>query len=694
MRLIPFITLALITIAIAGATLIEWKWGPAMALSRVYHSPWMIGLWAVGAVSTAVMLLRDRRKLRPATMLFHCSLLLILAGAAVTHLTGTDGTATLPAAGDMVQSYRCSDGSDRELPFSLTLIDHGVEFYPGTDSPSDYYSLIDITGSDGTRQVKLSMNRFVDIDGYRLCQNSISGTTSTLTVNHDPAGTGLSYAGYILLFASALWMLLDPRGRFRTLARSVAVTGALLGCAFTSTAADTPEVLQRPLARSFGDLYIYNGDRVVPLSSYARDFCMKVHGSTSYRGFTPEQILTGFMFYYDDWKNEPFIKLKSEAARKAVGADGSFVALSRLGSRGIYLLEQPLTDNPGDTELARDNDRIGVVTAIVTGNALKIIPRKEGNSTAWLDPATAFTAEFEDASRAISRGRFNEANSHINLLRERQEQLAGKENIPSPARIWADKAYSATVYLLPAAILLILTGAAAMTTMKRRPSMAAAAASSLILLYLSWLMTLRWIAGNHIPLATGFETMMALSWLALLLSLAAWRRVPVVMPAGTLVAGCSLLVAAIGSRDPAIGHLPPVLSSPLLSVHVMLVMAAYSLLAIIALNSLAGLVRNSPSSAAVSMMLLYPAELLLAAGIFTGAIWANESWGRYWGWDPKESWALVTFFIYSLPLHRAVFNPSDSRRLNIYLTVALAAVLMTYLGVNYIPGGLHSYGAN
>lgn len=125
----------------------------------------------------------------------------------------------------------------------------------------------------------------------------------------------------------------------------------------------------------------------------------------------------------------------------------------------------------------------------------------------------------------------------------------------------------------------------------------------------------------------------------------------------------------------------------------MLVMSAYALLAIIALNSAIGLAGRG--SADTSRLLLYPALFLLGAGIFVGAIWADRSWGRYWGWDPKETWALVTFIIYSFPLHDRTFTAfRNDRCINLYLLLAFLSVLMTYFGVNYLLSGLHSYGVS
>jgi len=146
--------------------------------------------------------------------------------------------------------------------------------------------------------------------------------------------------------------------------------------------------------------------------------------------------------------------------------------------------------------------------------------------------------------------------------------------------------------------------------------------------------------------------------------------------------------------------LQPVLQTPLLGIHVSVIMLAYTLFAIIAINGIIGLCskRLSPFTFHLSSLLLYPAEFCLMAGIFIGAVWANMSWGRYWGWDPKETWALITMLVYALLLHFPWLKsklPMTNNKLQIcyhvFSVIAFLFVLFTYFGVKYLLGGLHSY---
>ena len=210
---------------------------------------------------------------------------------------------------------------------------------------------------------------------------------------------------------------------------------------------------------------------------------------------------------------------------------------------------------------------------------------------------------------------------------------------------------------------------------------------------------LRWYVSGRVPLGNGYETMLFMALSVMVVALAVSRRMAVVLPFGFLLAGFTLLVSFLSMMNPQITPLMPVLQSPLLSIHVSVVMMAYALLAFTMLCGVAVLglgnradARLSDTLTLLSRLMLYPAVFLLAVGIFLGAVWANVSWGKYWGWDPKEVWALITLMVYAVPLHRSVFlGAMKTRAYHLYMVLAFLSVLMTYFGVNYFLGGMHSY---
>jgi ABC-type transport system involved in cytochrome c biogenesis permease subunit len=207
-------------------------------------------------------------------------------------------------------------------------------------------------------------------------------------------------------------------------------------------------------------------------------------------------------------------------------------------------------------------------------------------------------------------------------------------------------------------------------------------------------LALRWMVSGYIPMTNGYETMLLMAWMIMLASLSIYRKFKIVLTFGLLLSGFLLLVSHLGQMDPKITHIMPVLSSPLLSIHVSCVMMAYGLFFITFACGVYALIipKREDEMHLLSQLFLYPAEFLLTAGIFLGAIWANVSWGRYWGWDPKEVWALITMLIYAIPMHStSVKWMRKPSHYHLYMAAAFVTVLITYLGVNFFLGGLHSY---
>ena len=153
-----------------------------------------------------------------------------------------------------------------------------------------------------------------------------------------------------------------------------------------------------------------------------------------------------------------------------------------------------------------------------------------------------------------------------------------------------------------------------------------------------------------------------------------------------------LLVALLGMNDPVLSPIMPVLASPWLSVHVSLVMLSYAILGFTLPVAISAIVLPAQRKELVSLALtlLAPGVFLLGMGIITGAMWANVSWGRYWAWDPKETWSLVTLLLYSIPLHKYFKLKRIPLFCCIYLIFAFSSVIMTYFGVNLLPS-LHAY---
>lgn len=216
----------------------------------------------------------------------------------------------------------------------------------------------------------------------------------------------------------------------------------------------------------------------------------------------------------------------------------------------------------------------------------------------------------------------------------------------------------------------------------------------IVFTYLSAAICLRGYVSNHLPLSNGFETMQFMAWCTLLLTFLLQRKFAMLLPFGFLLCGLTLMVSMLGESNPQITQLMPVLQSPLLSIHVVVIMIAYSLLAFIMLNGVTAVILHQSQKECkeqierlqiISQIILYPAIFLLAIGIFIGAVWANVSWGRYWGWDPKEVWALITMLVYALALHpRSLPWFHRTMFFHVFCITAFITVLITYFGVNFL----------
>ena len=213
-------------------------------------------------------------------------------------------------------------------------------------------------------------------------------------------------------------------------------------------------------------------------------------------------------------------------------------------------------------------------------------------------------------------------------------------------------------------------------------------------LALTFGLALRWIISGNIPMSNGYESMLTVAWLVMLISILMQLRIRIVMVFGFLISGFFLLVSHINQMDPAIGQMMPVLNSPLLSIHVSIIMMSYALLSLTFICGIMGICLRSHGEElqALSRIFLYPALTTMGFGIFIGAIWANVSWGNYWSWDSKETWALITFMIYAVVVHTQSL-PVFRKPLvyHIYITLAFLSIAMTYFGVNYFLTGMHSY---
>ncbi|HIW44681.1 MAG TPA: cytochrome c biogenesis protein CcsA [Candidatus Prevotella stercoripullorum] len=766
LKRIVFTLYVLVIVTMAAATFIEKSRGTDFVHTAVYGSWWFTALWALLAVAAVVYIVR-RRVRRLSTLALHLALLLILAGALLTHVSAWRGRVHL-RSGLAVDTYykldRKGNVSEEKLPFTMRLDTFIVSYHEGTQAEADYTSRFTVSGEGRETQADVSMNKIYEHGSLRFYQASYDRDLlgSVLAVNCDPWGIPVTYAGYALLFAALVWMLFDPKGRFRRLLRSPLLQkGTLCAVLFVCFSVNAKALNALPLetADKFGRLFmVYNG-RVCPVQTFAVDFTKKLTGASSYNGMTAEQVLTGFIFYGDEWSAEPLIKVKNGALRDALQLPARctvntfFNPLMGGYILGPYVREyyQGQTDKL-HRQAAEVDDRLMMLMQLRRGGLLKVFPVTRGGRTQWYAPTDNIADTLVgDAERAYIANVFSLLNEEVHAGRTAnvdlilgkmlayQEKNAGS-SLPSDAQVKAERALNA----VPFATILFMVNLAlgiifiilltAPPTLKGSPTyppqgeelvtkavkntnfkanftflplgrVGGAALSLLSFIALTLCLALRWVASGRVPMGNGYETMLLLAWLVMLVALAVARRFRIALPFGLLLSGFFLLVSHISSMDPQISHLMPVLNSPLLSLHVSVIMAAFALLSLTFLcavtalllrlfrgRNATGLADQTGRLALLSRLMLYPALALLGIGIFVGAVWANVSWGAYWNWDAKEVWGLITLMVYAVAAHDA--SLSFLRRplgYHAFMALAFLTIVMTYFGVNYYLGGMHSY---
>jgi ABC-type transport system involved in cytochrome c biogenesis permease subunit len=375
-----------------------------------------------------------------------------------------------------------------------------------------------------------------------------------------------------------------------------------------------------------------------------------------------------------------------------------------------------------DKNLRAANEKFSLIQSLLSGKGLKLFPLADSAGTlGWYaqndalplstdDDAYLFVRKHQSyCQELVVKNDFGELEHVFDKTLAFQEQQAS-DVLPTKVRVDAERLYNAlttgrwlamlsiTLGLLFFALSLFLTGRG-----RELPAWARWTATAWVALLTAFLVltfVLRWIAGGHVPMAGGFDSMnlmaIAIGIIGIAFSFKQSDNQAIKQSSAMLTMGFCLLVAMMSGSNPPVTNLMPVLSSPLLTLHVTVIMFAYALFFFVMMGGVAGLILGHRNGAAerfhrLGLAMLYPAVFLLALGIAIGALWANISWGNYWSWDPKEVWALITLIVYALPLHPSLGINRNARSFHLYCTVAFLSVIVTYFGVNFFLGGVHAY---
>jgi len=658
-----------------------------------------------------------------------------------------------------------------ELPYEIFLEDFVLETYPGSDNPAGYESHVRLTdperGITG-RPVRIWMNHPLNHRGTKHFQASYDRDQqgSVLAINRDPGKTP-TYIGYTVITLGFLVVIARIIYRrviaLRTLAKAATVV-AMCGLA-TPTGATTqdhepspahdhptaapPELTLSPENLEAASRLIVQGyrGRMKPLDTLARETAVKITKRTRFEGREPVEVFLGLAVHPEAWYGHPAIHVKNPGVQNLLGVDRlvNHVPLSSLLHQDGYRLHDAVEEAHRTPSNRRDktqqqlivfDERVHLLFGALQGNSLRLFPIPDDTGHTWQTIEQVLAAlpeqdprrtEFKLAAGTLFDGLLanddDRLGEGLRLVHELQRRY-GAEVIPSELRIDSELTLnetrpfvlSALPYLLGFVLLII---AFFMGLLSRRGGIWLWRSPLYLLGMLAllagftmhlWGFVLRWIASARAPLSNGHESLL---WVALAVALAGIlfeliSRTAAVGALASLLTAVVLGVSMLGTFDPSIGPLMPVLASYWLNIHVTIITASYGFLGLSCLLGLLTLVlfvidRRRPTPAVVRTVgildqlnvdVMIAGVGLLAAGTLLGGVWANESWGRYWGWDPKETWALVSILLYAMILHlRWIPRLANTFVQAAGSFLAIWSIIMTYFGVNYLLMGLHSYAA-
>ena len=716
------IVLYIVVIAVmAVATIVEKYQGSSYVSEYLYGAWWFSLLWAI-LTALAIGYFLKQHVRRAFAVVLHLSFVVILLGALLTHLTAKRGIVHL-RVGQPVSQYLTNDMRVHDLPFTITLNRFKVTYHEGTNAVADYLSTITMDDGKEQRKEMVSMNNIASFHAIRLYQSSYDEDMqgSILAMNSDPWGIPVTYLGYALLFLSLIWMLFDPKGTYRRLLRSPLLKRGMMLLAllhltsYFSPLHAAPRVLPQETAEKFGQLFMVYHDRVCPVQTYAIDFTKKIYGKRTYQDYSAEQVLTGFIFFYDDWVKEPVVKIKGSELKRRLNMPDYACMNYFFGKNGYilgpYVEEYYLGLRHEDfhQQAAKMDEKLMLIMELHKGTSLRLLPYQQQGTVTWYAPTddlpTTMDAEHQKYIREvftllngeIQAGHYERANAFLDKMLAYQKTFGG-QSLPSVNQVKAERVYNkvafATILFMVCLTMGILSFLLLIFQKMRMTFRLQQGIMLLAFLTLSFCLALRWVITGSVPMSNGYETMLFLAWCILLLAIVVCHWFPIMLTFGFLLSGFFLLVSHLSQMDPQMGHLMPVLHSPLLTLHVSVIMMSFALLSLTCICGITSFImrRQTEELKLLSQLLLYPALTTLGIGIFIGAIWANISWGTYWSWDPKETWALITFMIYAVAVHEQSLSfLRNPKYYHLYMTLAFLTILMTYFGVNYFLGGMHSY---
>jgi cytochrome c-type biogenesis protein CcsB len=642
-----------------------------------------------------------------------------------------------------------------QLPYSLKLNEFDLERYPGSNSPSSFASEVTVIDEANSIEMpyRIYMNHILNYGGYRFFQSSYDQDEkgTVLSVNHDYWGTLISYIGYFLLFGSLILSFFTRGTRFARISQqlrdvhlkrktlTIPVVIILMVLSASQNVFAQAGNTKDDHTEKFGKLFVQNNaGRIEPVNTIANKILVKISKRNSYNNLSANEVFLGIVTDPQKWQQEPIIKVAEAAVQSLLGITGDYATfMDFVNDQGQYKIstqvnaaqiKKPALRSTLDKALINVDERFNVFYKALNGGYLKIFPIENDPDNKWATPkeyhdlkghgtneGDIFEGYLQKLEAARASNNYQEANKVIARINRNQALFAGAI-LPSATKVKFEVFYNKinifkTLFPVYLVVGILLVAIFFLQTFK--PSLEFKLISKILLwvLIISFVaqtfgLAIRWYISGHAPWSNGFESMIYIAWASILAGFMFMKRSSVTLGVAAILAGITLLTAHMSWLNPELTNLVPVLKSYWLTIHVATITASYGFLALGCmvgfLNMGIMIFKNNKNQFRVNLTLkelsliiemsLSVGLVLLVIGNFLGGIWANESWGRYWGWDPKETWTLVTIILYSFTLHLTLIPSIRSTFTFSFLSfVSFGTVLMTYFGVNFYLSGLHSY---
>jgi len=651
-------------------------------------------------------------------------------------------------------NFKLSYGSKYyTVPFYVKLRDFQLDRYAGSMSPSSYAAEVSILENETETQHRIFMNNVLQHGGYRLFQSSYDKDEkgTILSVNHDWWGTLITYIGYALMTLGMILVFLTKKTRFNSLTQKLnklknKATLLLLPILF-SAPIYAGEVIDADHATRFESLVVQdNGGRLKPAHTLCSEFLRKIYGKDKFNDFSATQVIVGMMNNPVQWGGDSIVKVTHLKLRELFGSDDKRSKYIRVSfnsffdKNGHYLLADlveeayaklPAKRSEYEKDIIKVDERVNICFAVFSGGIFRFFPLANDSNNTWLSYAehprfserdSLFVANimpmyFRAVTTAMKDSNWVTADTIVGYISKFQKRY-GTEVIPDKSIIQLEITYNkldlfSKLFMYFSVVGIILLVLLIVQLFKNSKLIRILITTFKWLIVLGFLaqtsgLIMRWIISGHAPWSNGYESMIYIAWATIFSGLIFSKRSLLTLAATAIVSALLLMVAHLNWLDPEITNLVPVLKSYWLMIHVAIIVASYGFLAlgaILGFISLWLIIFTSKTNKAnlkdtlteltlINEKTLQVGLFMLTIGTFLGGVWANESWGRYWGWDPKETWALVSVLVYAFVLHmRFIPHLKGKYVFNVASLVSIWAIIMTYFGVNYYLSGLHSYAA-